>query len=28
VCALPVLRLLPGDIMYVVVEPNRSNDSQ
>ena len=28
VCALPVLRLLPGDIMYVVVEPTRSNDSQ
>jgi SAM-dependent methyltransferase len=27
-CALPVLRLLPGDIMYVVVEPTRSNDSQ
>ncbi|MEI8402656.1 MAG: class I SAM-dependent methyltransferase [Alcaligenaceae bacterium] len=28
VCALPVLRLLPGDIMYMVVEPTRSNDSQ
>lgn len=27
-CALPVLRLLPSDIMYVVVEPNRVNDRQ
>ena len=27
-CALPVLRLLPGDIMYVVAEPTRPNDSQ
>lgn len=26
-CALPVLRLLPGDIMYVVVETTRSEDS-
>jgi len=26
-CALPVLRLLPGDIMYVVVEPTRPNNS-
>jgi SAM-dependent methyltransferase len=27
VCALPVLRLLPGDIMYVVVEPTPPNNS-
>jgi 2-polyprenyl-3-methyl-5-hydroxy-6-metoxy-1,4-benzoquinol methylase len=27
-CALPVLRLLPSDIMYVVVEPTRLNDSE
>ena len=27
-CALPVLRLLPSDIMYVVVEPTRVNDLQ
>lgn len=26
-CALPVLRLLPGDIMYVVAEPTRPNNS-